>query len=99
MKILRKTLNRRKTNLHLKEGQIVFYIESKVFGVVSEKTDYHMCIDWDTHKDRPVRKIYSLARLTVDAASSLLDDCILCETDQDKLFVELKYGVYERKNS
>lgn len=94
MKTLRQTISIDNTTLDLKEGQIIFYKTSGIFGMVYSVTNRHMEVMWydDNWKSKGR---YTWENIHKEIAKSLLDDCFLCENEQDKLFVSLKYGTKE----
>ena len=92
MKTLREKLNKTKDRIEVKEGETIFYKTSGIFGEVSEITDTHMHIEWEIRngKSKSVYRWQYMEDLRV--ADPLLDDCFLCENENDKLFLSLKYG-------
>lgn len=81
-----------KIRLNVKEGQCLFYIRSKIFGKIMQNGPNILSVAWET-KPEGQTSSYSYDRLLDDSVSTeLLDYCILCETEEDKLFVNLKYS-------
>lgn len=82
------------TKLNVKEGQYIFYKTSRIFGKITSTGPHCMTVDWEVNSGiKTSAYTYSKMSLTGDTnVDELLNRCLLCESDEDKLFIELKYG-------
>jgi hypothetical protein len=82
-----------KNELNIKEGEYLYYKPAKAFGRIEVITDTQFIVLWNSDSGGPIERNYNFRNLHKEhLAKDLLDDCILCETEEDRLFVALKYG-------
>jgi hypothetical protein len=75
----------------IKVGQKLFYRDEKVFGTIIHGTvDGYFKVRWH-FSDREMDLQYLFDDVRYRSDSWLLNDCILCENEQDVIAVSLKY--------
>jgi hypothetical protein len=91
---LREAFNEDRTKLDVTIGQYVFYLTSRIFGKIVDITSAGFVVEWRTSSGNK-QSYYqwdSISMYNSSGMRELLDQCLLCETDEERLFIALKYG-------